>query len=418
MKPQGESKGGSLRKRAEKILSQKPQDVRKVPVEDIKRLIHELDVHQIELDMQNDELRRAQAEIELSRAKYVDLYDFAPVGYFTLTATGRIEEVNLTGAKLLEVERTNLVNRDFRSFIAPEFRSLFDSHRLEVLARDSVQKCELKLIRKDGAPLYVSLESLSVKSGDGSASLGDEALAQSSLIRSAMSDMTERNKAQMALRESEERCRYLSSQLLVAQEAERRRIAGELHDAIGHGLIAMKHQIEPSLTWIGKEGPETEVKRLEIFSSILDETIAEVRRLQQDLRPSMLDDLGLVVTIGWLCRVFGEAHSGIRVDRNINIEENEVPASLKLVIFRILQEALNNVVKHSKASLVRLSLAKASQEIELTISDNGQGFDVKETPRHGLGLVSMRERAELSNGSFAIESVKGKGTTLRVMWVL
>ena len=137
-----------------------------------------------------------------------------------------------------------------------------------------------------------------------------------------------------------------------------------------------------------------------------------------NLRPSMLDDLGLLVTIGWLCRGFGEAHSGIRIDRNINIEENEVPAILKLVIFRILQEALNNGAKHSKAGFLRLSLAKASKEIELSVSDNGEGFDVKETPRHGLGLASMRERAELSTGSFAMESVKGKGTTIRVTWAL
>jgi PAS domain S-box-containing protein len=418
MNPKGVSNAGSLRKRAEKILSRKPQDVRKIPVEDIKKLIHELDVHQIELDMQNDELRKAQVEIEQSRAKYVDLYDFAPVGYFTLTATGKIKEVNLTGARLLGVERTNLVNRDFRRFIAPEFMSLFESHRLEVLASDSVRECELKLKRKDDSPLYVSLESLSVKSGNGSASSGDQALAQSSLIRSAMSDITERNKAEMALRDSEDRCRYLSAQLLVAQETERRRIAGDLHDAIGHGLYNMKHYIEPLLTRIREEGLEAEVKRLEIFTSTLDNTIAEVRRMQQNLRPSMLDDLGLLVTIRWLCREFSEAHSGIRFDRNLDIEEKEVPASLKMVIFRILQEALNNVAKHSKASLVRLSLTKASKKMELTISDNGEGFDVKETPRRGLGLVSMRERAELSNGAFAIESVKGKGTTVRVTWAL
>jgi signal transduction histidine kinase len=131
----------------------------------------------------------------------------------------------------------------------------------------------------------------------------------------------------------------------------------------------------------------------------------------------MLDDLGLLTTIGWLCRKFGEAHFDIHVDRNINIEEREVPASLKLAIFRIFQEALNNVAKHSKASLVRLSLNKGGKGIELTISDNGQGFDV-ETPRSGLGLVTIRERAELSNGFFAIESVKGKGTTVRVTWAL
>ncbi len=408
MNPQGKTKGDSLRKRAENALSQRPQDVRKIPVKDMKKLIHELDVHQIELEMQNDELRKAQSEIEQSRAKYVDLYDFAPVGYFMLTATGRIVEANLTGAKLLGVERTNLVNWDFRRFIPPEFMSLFESHLLVVLASDSVQKCELKLIRKDGTPLYVSLESLSVKSGDESASL----------IRSAMSEITERNKAEMGLRESEERCRYLSSQLLVAQEAERRRIAGDIHDGIGHRLVNMKLLVEPLLTWMRKEGPETEVKRLEIFTSILNDTIAEVKRMQQNLRPSLLEDLGLLVTIGWLCREFSEAHPGIRVDQNINIEEKEVPASLKVVIFRILQEAINNVAKHSKASLVRLSLNKVSKGIELTLSDDGQGFDVKEAPRYGLGLVTMRERAELSSGSFAIESVKEKGSTIRVTWAL
>jgi signal transduction histidine kinase len=178
----------------------------------------------------------------------------------------------------------------------------------------------------------------------------------------------------------------------------------------------MKHQIEPFLTWIRKEGPEEEFKRLEVFASILGNTLKEVRRMQQDLRPSMLDDLGLLTTIGWLCRKFAEGHPDIRIDRNISIDEKEVPASLKLVIFRILQEALNNVAKHSKASLVRMSLTKAGKEIDLTILDNGEGFDVKGTPRHGLGLVSMRERAELSGGSFSIESSRGKGTTIRASW--
>jgi signal transduction histidine kinase len=138
--------------------------------------------------------------------------------------------------------------------------------------------------------------------------------------------------------------------------------------------------------------------------------------LRPCLRPSLLEDLGLLPTIGWLCREFGEAHSAISIDRKINIEEREIPSSLKLVIFRILQEALHNVAKHSQASLVYLSLNKAGEKIELIIADNGQGFNVKETPRHGLGLLSMRERTEFSRGSFSIESAKGKGTILRITW--
>jgi signal transduction histidine kinase len=413
----GDPKRDLLRKKAERILSQKEDSFRKMPVEDIKRVIHELDVYQVELDMQNDELRKAQGEIEQSRAKYVGLYDFSPVGYFTLTAAGRIEEVNLTGAKLLGTERTKLVKRDFRSFIMREFISEFESHRLEVLASDQVKKCELKLKTNDEVALYVSLESLSVKSGDGGASSGDKAPAQSSLIRSAMSDITERKKTEAALRESEERNRYLSAQLLVSLEAERRRIAGDLHDVVGHALVNMKHQMGPILTVLRKEG-KAEVKQLESITSILDNTIEDIKRIQQDLRPSMLEDLGLLVTIRWLCREFSEAHPDIRVEPDIHIEEKEVPASLKLVIFRIAQEALNNIAKHSKADLVHLSLSRAKAQIALTISDDGKGFDVKANARHGLGLVSMRERTELSQGCFSTESLEGQGTTVRASWLL
>jgi len=170
-----------------------------------------------------------------------------------------------------------------------------------VPASDSAQKCELRVIKKDGIPLHVSLASLSVKSGDGSAPL----------IRSVVSDITERKMSETASVSRKKGAGISLLQLLVTQEAERRRIAGDLHDSIGHGLVNMKHIIEPLLTWMRKEGPETEVKRLEIFTSILDNTTAEVKRMQQNLRPSLLEDLGLLVTIGWLCREFGEAHSGI-----------------------------------------------------------------------------------------------------------
>jgi PAS domain S-box-containing protein len=346
------------------------------------------------------------AEIELSKTRHVDFCTSAPVGCCTLSPKGRIEDVNPIAVKLLGIEKKNLVSQKFQGFIAPAFVSLFESYLLAVQATDSVQKCELKLNKKDGMPLYVSLESLSVKAEDGSVSL----------IWAVMNDITERKKAEMVLRESEERCRYLSSQLLVAQEAERRRIAGDLHDSIGHGLVNMKHLMEPFLIRMRAEGQEEDVKRLETFISILNNTTSEVKRMQLNLRPALLEDLGLLVTIGWLCREFGEAHPGIRIDQDIRIEEREIPDSLKVVIFRILQEALNNAAKHSKATLVHLTLIKGSKGIELTLSDNGQGFDVKETARNGLGLVSMSERTQLSNGSFSIDSIKGEGTTIQIAW--
>jgi len=112
---------------------------------------------------------------------------------------------------------------------------------------------------------------------------------------------------------------------------------------------------------------------------------------------------------------------GIRVDQEVTIEESEVPDSLKIVIYRVTQEAMNNVAKHSKADLVRLCLRKIDVRMGLVVEDNGEGFDLEkvlslESRRRGLGLTNLRERTELSGGSFEIESVEGKGTIIRAWW--
>jgi signal transduction histidine kinase len=130
---------------------------------------------------------------------------------------------------------------------------------------------------------------------------------------------------------------------------------------------------------------------------------------QTNLRPPMLDDLGILATITWFCRQYESTYSAIRIRQEINIKEEEVAASLKTVIFRVLQESLNNTAKYSKASEVHLHLNRTEQAIQLVIGDNGQGFDPSETKSRtgtarGLGLVGMQERIELSGGSFAIES--------------
>ena len=143
------SKKELLRQRPEKLLSKRPKARRKIPAEDRERLIHELEVHQVELEMQREELRRAQEEIEESRLKYSNLYDFAPVGYFTFNQAGEIVEVNLTGTSLLGIERGKLLHRPFAAFVNPEFRSLFRDYRLNVLKSWGRERCELKLTKKD-----------------------------------------------------------------------------------------------------------------------------------------------------------------------------------------------------------------------------------------------------------------------------
>jgi signal transduction histidine kinase len=217
--------------------------------------------------------------------------------------------------------------------------------------------------------------------------------------------------------------RRVSSQLLKVQEDERRRISRELHDSIGQLLAALQFGVNDALGRIPEGPTEASVNILEALIPLIKQASEEVRRIHTDLRPSLLDDLGIIVTISWFCRECERLYSGIRIERRFDIEEKEVPEPLKIVIFRILQEAVNNVAKHSKADLVRVSLKKTGRNMELVIDDNGQGFDVEHVrsmklSQGSVGLASMRERTELSGGSFSIDSIKGDGTIVRASWQL
>ncbi|OGP92339.1 MAG: hypothetical protein A2156_14745 [Deltaproteobacteria bacterium RBG_16_48_10] len=232
------------------------------------------------------------------------------------------------------------------------------------------------------------------------------------------------------LRESEGRLRLLSSELINLQENERKRIALEVHDSLGQSLNAIKFKMENTIGRLEKSGEgggekeeerQIAIKHLKEIIPVIQESIDDARRIQMDLRPSILDDLGILATISWFCRQFEKTYANIKIDPKIDINEEAVPKPLKIVIYRILQEALNNTAKHSKASLAILFLKKKANRVELTIQDNGRGFDLNEKLSaeglgRGLGLTSMQERAQLTGGTFVIESVKDKGTTIQVWW--
>ena len=163
-----------LRKRAEKIAkgknSRMPENVDAMSPEEVRRTLHQLQVHQIELEMQNEELRRAQEALELSRNTYAELYDFAPVGYFTIDAQGLIEGVNLKGAHLLGIERGLLLKKPFISFIEEAAdREIFSKHREAVFQKPGNQTCEIRLKRKYGAAFYAQLQSIAKENIDGKA---------------------------------------------------------------------------------------------------------------------------------------------------------------------------------------------------------------------------------------------------------
>ncbi|MDQ7781890.1 MAG: PAS domain S-box protein [Desulfomonilaceae bacterium] len=230
-----------------------------------------------------------------------------------------------------------------------------------------------------------------------------------------------RKQVEEALARSEEQLRSLSRQLLRAQEHERKRVARELHDGIGQSVTAMKFKVESVIREASKNVPQEHLAPLEGLLTMIQDVVEDVGRIAMDLRPSILDDLGVMATITWLCREFQKTHPHIRVVTELEVQESGVSEDQKIVIFRILQEALNNVAKHSRADLVRVSLCNHDGTTELTVEDSGVGFDWESAhlpgeSRPGFGLVSMKERTQLSGGSLSVRTKPGAGTTITASW--
>jgi PAS domain S-box-containing protein len=179
-----------LRKQAEKKSGGKIVKLSGLSVKNTSRLIQELRVHQIEMEMQNDELRKVQKELEDSRNKYFSLFDFAPVGYFTLNQKNLIEEVNLTAAEMLRIERSGLKRQKFTQYIVPDYQDAFYLHRKKIFDTNSRQTCELRFMRKDGNQFDAQLISVPCQAPDGSFSY----------LRMAVTDISDRKQAEVALK--------------------------------------------------------------------------------------------------------------------------------------------------------------------------------------------------------------------------
>jgi PAS domain S-box-containing protein len=252
-----------------------------------------------------------------------------------------------------------------------------------------------------------------------------DVLIMNSLLRggagglvASVADVTRQLATEAALRETATRLQQISAKLLSAEERERKRISRELHDSLGQTLSALKYRLEEAVAASGAEARAHEVRqRLVGAAHVLSGAIEEVRAIVLDLRPSILDDLGLISAVRWLGREFGRRHPGTGVAVRVGVEERDVPEELKIVLFRLLQEALNNVSKHSRAGRVAIRLSGAGGRLALSVRDNGRGF----TPgavSSGVGLLSMRERTELSGGVFAVVSAPGNGAAVRATWPL
>ena len=358
-----------LRERAEESLKSEPDRLDEMSPEDSSSLIHELRVHQVELEMQNEELRRVQNDLEISRAQYADLYDFAPVGYLTLNKRGQIDNLNLTAACQLGIERGHLINTHFQHYVFQPDKKEFLSHISAVFDKRERQLAEVRLSPKSGEQFYARLESIYMEGNDG---IG--------LCMTSMSDITLRRRAEDALQESQQKARHelegrllgrtaelekanvnvreIPLKLITVQEEERKRLASELHDSIGQTLAAVKFWVEIALKFKDEGNDIAALDHLEKFVPILQRSIEETRSIYMGLRPPMLDNLGLLATLEWLRRECMKLYPERHIELETGVAEEDIPVILKFNIFRIAQEALNNVAKHSKAEWVDISLSK------------------------------------------------------------
>ena len=237
--------------------------------------------------------------------------------------------------------------------------------------------------------------------------------SQVEMENTVVGDITQPKRLEEALKNSETQLRQ-SSQIILAHEGERRRLSQELQDSILSKLSVIKTALEGKITLLGKES-SAERLELERLKSNTQEATDDIRRIMTNLYPSILGDLGFWGGLNYFLGEFQKLYSHVHISKEIRLQESDIPNHLGIVIFRVLQETLNNFIKHGRGDHLYVGLKKKGSGIKLLIEDNGIGF-TPESLKNNLGLDSMRGRVELSGGVLKIESAKGKGTTIRASW--
>jgi PAS domain S-box-containing protein len=231
-------------------------------------------------------------------------------------------------------------------------------------------------------------------------------------------DITKRRQAEEKLKATSDQLRALSASVQSAREEEATRIAREIHDELGSALTSLKLDLESIRR---EESPATSDadpsrlrEQIKSMMQLVDQTVDTVRRISSELRPSVLDDIGLVAAMRWQARQF-EAQAGIVCQCDFGLEEVDLDQQQSTAIFRVFQEALTNVLRHAEATRIDITLEKEDDDLVLTISDNGRGITAAEKSEPlSLGLLGMRERVNLIGGTIDIAGVEGKGTEIMV----
>jgi len=344
--------------------------------------------------------RLVAQQLAVSERNYRQLFENANDAIWVHDLQGNITAANEAAAKLVGYDIIEMGKMNVREFLSDESLNIASQIRHKLLEQEAVeQPYEQSLIRKDGTKAILKLTtSLVTENGK---PIGFQHIAR---------DVTEERRMQDSLR-------YYLSHVTKVQEEERKRIARELHDDTSQALYALSRQVDNFARNNSRQAPNTTAFLKELQEQ-LNKTLQGIRRFTQELRPSMLDDLGLLATLRWQVSDL-EKQSGVEVRLTVIGIERRFSAEMELTIFRIVQEALRNVEKHAQASKVEVKIEFCEGKTKISIGDNGKGFDsgrsLADLPREGkLGIAGMEERVRLLNGNMRIESKPDKGTKVMI----
>jgi PAS domain S-box-containing protein len=343
------------------------------------------------------EQRRAEKALRESEERYRELYENAREAIYVHDLNGHYTSVNRAAEELSGYTRDEILGTHYSRFVAPEYLDLVRDRLCKKLRDGDETTYEVEVIAKDGRRVPVEVSSRLIYEN------GELAGMQGMVV-----DITERKRAREVLQSYARR-------LMQAQEAERQRIARELHDEIGQVLTAVKINLQAVQRLCGTNAsPSPLIESV----AIVDEALGRVRDLSLELRPSLLDDLGLPAALRWYLDGYTQ-RTGIASEVVSDLDEGKrLPRELETACFRIAQEALTNIARHAQASRVSLQLRRSPREVLLAIEDNGIGFDVdhllkRASSAAALGLRGMQERALAVGGRVKIDSAFGRKTIVR-----
>ena len=360
--------------------------------------------------VEREEQKRLQAEKVQSHLRTI--LDRTPVFTAMADPSGELFYLNPAGRALVGLdEQDELSGLTLIGCQAPGVRVWIAEEALPAAERDGVWSGDSVLIGRGGREIKSYLTLLAHRDEQGR-------LEGYCLLGRDMSDWV---RTEEALRLTQNELWRLSAQHLTIQESERRRIAVDLHDGLGQTLSLVKLSIEEAARSARDGASGKAAATLDRLAPTVKSALTELRRISMNLRPASLDDLGILATLSWYFREFEVACPNIKLERDISVKESDVAELLKIAIFRIVQEATTNALKHAGADRIKVSLNNEDDALELLIEDTGRGFDltaVADSSKfdRGLGLQSMKERAELSGASYGIRSAPGEGTSICVRW--